>query len=36
MASTYELIIKAVDQSSGGLRKIERSVDRLEKKASGS
>ncbi len=35
MASTYELIIKAVDQSSGGLRKIERNVDRLEKKASG-
>ena len=35
MASTYELIVKAVDQSSGPLRKIEKSVEGLNKQAQG-
>jgi len=35
MASTYELIVKAVDQTSGPLRKIEKSVEGLNKQAQG-
>ena len=35
MASTYELIVKAVDQTKSPLRNIEKGLGRLEKKADG-
>ena len=33
MASTYELIVKAVDKTSGPMSKINKSVGRLDKQA---
>jgi len=35
MASTYELIIKAVDQTSGPLNKIQRNLDKVNKSSKG-